>query len=152
MDKSRLGLKTVLFCMLALAVPALVVAAATSAPIVVQSGAERWVAGTGFMKGLGVATLLGDPNRVGTYVIRVRLPARAVWPAHHHTSRLNATVLSGALLIGFGDHPDRSKMQRLTAGSFVSIPADTNYYDATDGAVTVIQEEGAGPLTAVIAK
>lgn len=152
MDKSRLGLKTVLFCIFALVAPAVVVAAATSAPIVIQSGAEQWIPGTGFMEGLGVVTLIGDPNRAGTYAIRVRLPARAVWPAHHHTSRLNATVLSGALLIGFGDRPDRSKMQRLKAGSFVSIPAGTNYYDATDGAIMVIQEEGMGPLTTVVAK
>src|SRR6185503_17302696 len=101
---------------------------------------------SGFMKGIGIASLLGGLDRVGDFVVRVRLPAAARWGVHHHNHRLNATVVSGVLLIGFGDRADATKMMRLTAGSFVSIPAGTNYYDSTVG-VTVVQEEGVGPLT-----
>lgn len=68
---------------------------------------------------------------------------------HHHRYRLNATILSGALLIGFGNSVDTKKMLRLPAGSFVTIPAGANYYDSTVG-VTVVQEEGMGPVTTVI--
>jgi uncharacterized RmlC-like cupin family protein len=124
---------------------------AHDAPITLQTGKEHWVAGSGFLKGIGVATLLGDFNQTGTYVVRVRLPAAARWGVHHHKNRLNATIVSGALLIGFGDRADATKMVRLTAGSFVSIPGGTNYYDATVG-VTVVQEEGQGPMTTVMAK
>lgn len=124
---------------------------ANDAPITVQSGQEHWVAGSGFLKGIGIATLMGGFNQAGDFVVRVRLPAGARWGVHHHTARLNATIVSGVLLVGFGDHVDATKMMRLTAGSFVSIPAGTNYYDATVG-VTVVQEEGQGPMATVVPK
>lgn len=138
---------------------ALAVVAATSqptaradvAPITVQAGNEHWVAGTGFMQGIGIATFVGGFDQAGTFVVRVRLPAGARWGVHHHTARLNATIVSGVLLVGFGDRVDATRMTRLTAGSFVSIPAGTNYYDATVG-VTVVQEEGQGPMATVVPK
>jgi len=147
------GLSRMVFsCVLAVvAVVSQTTAKANDAPIAVQPGNEHWVAGTGFLKGLGVATLLGDFDRTGTYIVRVKLPAAARWGVHHHKYRLNATIVSGTLLIGFGTHVDPAKMMRLTAGSFVSIPGGTNYYDATVG-VTVVQEEGQGPMTTVMAK
>jgi len=140
-----------LSCILALTVAApYATARSGDAPIIVQSGKEHWVAGSGFLKGIWVATLLGDFNQTGTFAIRVKLPAAARWGVHHHKYRLNATIVSGVLLIGFGDHIDATKMMRLTPGSFVSIPGGTNYYDATVGA-TVVQEEGQGPMTTVMA-
>jgi uncharacterized RmlC-like cupin family protein len=126
-------------------------ARASDAPVTVQSGKEHWVAGSGFMNGIGIATFLGNLGQTGNFVVRVRLPAAARWGVHHHNHRLNATIVSGVLLIGFGSHVDATKMMRLTAGSFVSIPGGTNYYDATIG-VTVVQEEGLGPLTTVVPK
>ena len=138
--------RMVLSCVLAVIAAASQAAALADAPIIAQAGKEHWVAGSGFMKGIGIASLLGGLDRVGDFVVRVRLPAAARWGVHHHNHRLNATVVSGVLLIGFGDRADATKMMRLTAGSFVSIPAGTNYYDSTVG-VTVVQEEGVGPLT-----
>jgi len=146
--RSRLALSC-LFATIA-AVPHTTTPAHT-APITVQSGQEHWVAGSGFMQGIGIATLVGGFDQAGTFVVRVKLPAAARWGVHHHTARLNATIVSGVLLIGFGDRVDATKMMRLTAGSFVSIPAGTNYYDATVG-VTVVQEEGQGPMTTVVPK
>jgi quercetin dioxygenase-like cupin family protein len=124
---------------------------ANDAPITVQFGEEHWVAGSGFLKGIDIATFLGNLNQAGSFAVRVRLPAATRWPVHHHKYRLNATIISGVLLVGFGNHFDATKMVRLTAGSFVSVPAGMNYYDSTVG-VTVVQEEGMGPLTTVIPK
>src|SRR5665213_2364284 len=139
-------------CMIAvLAAAAYTTTRANDAPITVQSGEEHWVAGSGFMKGIGIATFLGNLDQAGNFVVRLRLPVAARWGVHHHTYRLNATIISGVLFIGFGNHVDATKMIRLTAGSFVSIPGGTNYYDSTVG-VTVVQEEGLGPVTTATPK
>ncbi|HEV2262052.1 MAG TPA: cupin domain-containing protein [Candidatus Rubrimentiphilum sp.] len=141
--------RAVLSCALVVSIGSFTAALASDAPITVQSGAEHWVAGTGFMKGIGIATLVGNLNQSGNFVVRLRLPAGTKWPVHHHRYRLNATVLSGALLVGFGSSVDTTKMVRLPVGSFVTIPAGVNYYDSTVG-VTVVQEEGMGPVVTTV--
>lgn len=141
--------RAVLYCAFVVSIGSFSAALASDAPMTVQSGAEHWVAGTGFMKGLGIAALLGNLNQSGNFVVRLRLPAGAKWPVHHHRYRLNATILSGVLLVGFGNTVDTTKMVRLLAGSFVTIPAGVNYYDSTVG-VTVVQEEGMGPVVTTV--
>lgn len=143
--------RMVLSCVLAVIATASQPATRADAPVIVQTGKEQWVAGSGFMKGIGIASLLGGLDRAGDFVVRVRLPAAARWGVHHHNHRLNATVVSGVLLVGFGERADAANMVRLTPGSFVSIPAGADYYDSTVG-VTVVQEEGVGPLATGIPK
>lgn len=82
--------------------------------------------------------------------MRLRLPAGASWPAHYHKNRLNASVISGELLLGMGSTVDRKKMVAYPAGSFISIPPNTPYFDATKG-VTVVEETGQGPVVSILA-
>lgn len=133
-------------------IAALLLAVATAAPtpVLLQPSQQHWVPGTGGMKGIAISTLLGGLDKPGPFVVRLRLPAGASWPAHYHKYRLNASVISGELLLGLGTTVDRAKMVAYPAGSFISIPANTPYYDATNG-VTVVEESGQGPVVSILA-
>lgn len=102
-------------------------------------------------KGIEIASLLGDINKPGPFAVRLRLPAGASWQPHYHNNRMNATVMSGELLIGFGSVVNRQKMVAYPAGSFLSIPPHTVYYDATKGG-TVVQEFGQGPMLNILSR
>ena len=102
------------------------------------------------MKGIAVASLFGGLDKTGEFVVRLRLPAQASWPPHFHKKRLNATVISGTLLLALGTTVNRKAMLAYPAGSFISIPPDTPYYDATEGA-TVVEEYGQGPVVSILA-
>lgn len=126
------------------------VSAPIVAPILLQPNHLHWTAGTGMMRGISIAPLLGDLDKAGEFVVRLRLPAGASWPPHFHKKRLNATVVSGELLLGLGTTVQRKSMIAYPAGSFISIPPNTPYYDATVGP-TVVEESGQGPVVSITA-
>lgn len=128
----------------------LAVATATPTPVLLQPSQQHWVPGTGAMKGIAISTLLGGLDKPGPFVVRLRLPAGASWPAHFHKYRLNASIISGELLLAMGTKVNRKNMVAYPAGSFISIPARTPYYDATNG-VTVVEESGQGPVVSILA-
>lgn len=137
--------------MYSIAMLLLAVSASNSTPTLLQPSQQHWVQGTGGMKGIAISSLLGGLDKPGPFVVRLRLPAGASWPAHYHKYRLNASVISGELLLGMGNIVNRRKMVAYPAGSFVSIPPNTPYYDAARG-VTVVEESGIGPvITTVVA-
>lgn len=119
---------------------------AASMPTIVISGQEHWNPGTGMMKGAQVAVLAGNPAKAGLYVVRVKIPAGAVFSPHYHNETENVTVISGTLWVGLGDKVNASAMKPLTAGSFVTVPAKLHHYAMTKTA-TVIDITGVGPET-----
>jgi len=120
--------------------------AASMAPNIVISGQEKWSAGTGMMKGAQVAVLAGNPMKSGLYIVRVKVPAGAVFAAHYHNETENVTVISGTLWVGLGDKVNKAAMKPLTAGSFVEVPAKLHHYAMTK-TTTVIDITGIGPET-----
>lgn len=119
---------------------------AASMPTIVISGQEHWNPGTGMMKGAQVAVLAGNPAKGGLYIVRVKVPAGAVFGPHYHNETENVTVISGTLWVGLGDKMNKSAMKPLTAGSFVMVPAKLHHYAMTKTA-TVIDITGIGPET-----
>lgn len=119
-------------------------AGAAAAPTIVTMDDLKWTPGTGMMKGVDVAVLMGDPAKPGPYVLRLRIPANTNLPPHYHGDIENVTVISGALWVGLGDKFDASKMKELGPGSFVSVPANLHHFAMTK-AETVIQIHGVGP-------
>jgi len=120
-------------------------------PTIVISGQEHWNAGTGMMKGAQVAVLAGNPAKAGLYIVRVKIPAGAVFASHYHNETENVTVVSGTLWVGLGDKVNKSAMKPLTAGSFVMVPAKLHHYAMTKTA-TVIDITGIGPETMMAVK
>ena len=91
------------------------------------------------------AVLAGDEKKAGMYAYRARFPANFRNQPHFHPDDRMATVLSGTLLVGFGEKFDEARMKALTAGGVWTEPAGQPHYVwAKDGEV-VIQIIGVGP-------
>jgi quercetin dioxygenase-like cupin family protein len=96
-------------------------------------------------KGAEMAVLTGDPSKAGLYVVRIKLPANAKVPAHHHPTVENITVISGSFHLGMGDKLDEKNGAALEPGGFASMPANMNHY-AWARADSVVQIHGQGPF------
>jgi ChrR Cupin-like domain len=91
------------------------------------------------------AILAGDPRKAGVYVYHARFPAGFRNPPHFHSDERIVTILSGTLLVGYGEQFDESTMKALPAGSMFTEPAKQPHFAwARDGEV-VIQVVGHGP-------
>jgi quercetin dioxygenase-like cupin family protein len=96
--------------------------------------------------GAKLAVLQGNPAQPGPFVYRVWFPADFKVPAHFHPAVENVTVLSGTFHLGMGDKLDTAKGERVSAGGFISVPAEHRHYAWTTSE-TVIQVHGVGPTS-----
>jgi quercetin dioxygenase-like cupin family protein len=131
------------------------VPAAPAAPAVAQvrsAAAVKWGPGPDFLPhGARFAVVQGDPSKSGVYTIRLRLPDHYRFPPHFHPTDEGVTVLAGTFLVGMGDTVNLRKAQRLTAGGFITAPANAHHYAAARG-VTVLQVSGEGPFAITYVK
>jgi hypothetical protein len=98
--------------------------------------------------GVQQATLLGDPNKPGMYVVRVKFPPHIMDVPHSHPNARYVTVLEGTWYTGTGDTFDFSRAVPLKPGSFMLHPAKATHWDGSGGPETVIvQIIGEGPAT-----
>ena len=104
----------------------------------------EWTAPAAYAKGAELAVVKGDPTKEGMYVVRLRVPAGYVIPAHTHPNDENVTVLSGTFHIGTGDKLDEKKGQAIRPGGYAYVAKGMNHY-AWFSEDTVIQLHGMGP-------
>ncbi|HUA90155.1 MAG TPA: cupin domain-containing protein [Steroidobacteraceae bacterium] len=98
--------------------------------------------------GVQTATLYGDPDRPGPYVIRVRFPPHVMDRPHWHPKDRYVTVLQGTWYAGTGTTFDVSVAKPMPAGSFMMHPAGAAHWDGSATAEAVIvQITGEGPGT-----
>jgi len=92
------------------------------------------------------SNLVGDEQKPGVYMYRVRFTANAKVQPHFHPDERIITVMSGTLYMGYGEKFDENAMKALPAGSIWTEPAkQTHFVWAKDGEA-VIQVVGAnGP-------
>ena len=91
------------------------------------------------------ASLLGDPDSAGTYVVRIRLPAGLRLAPHSHPDGRIVQVISGTMYFAFGASGDTTRMRAFPAGSlWTEPPGAVHYAWAKDGEV-VLQIVGTGP-------
>jgi quercetin dioxygenase-like cupin family protein len=95
--------------------------------------------------GARFAVMQGDPSQNGVYTIRLELPAGYVIKPHFHPTDENVTVLSGTFVVGMGDAVDPSQAQTLSAGGFITAPAQAHHF-AVARRKTVLQVHGMGPF------
>jgi quercetin dioxygenase-like cupin family protein len=98
------------------------------------------------------ATLVGDPNKPGPYVLRAKYPPNLVNPPHHHPLDEEITVLSGTLYLGHGETMDPAKAVGLGPGSFIFEPAKTWHYLFTKGGAVEVEIRGVGPRANIFAR
>jgi hypothetical protein len=95
--------------------------------------------------GAQFAVLVGHPEVAGIYVICMRFPAGFRNPPHFHSDVRIVTILSGTLLVGYGEQFDESTMKALPPGGMFTEPArQPHFVWARDGEV-VVQIVGHGP-------
>ena len=127
-----------------------VVAAASHAfaqgatPAVIGAGSVRWASPPN-LPGVQGAWFLGSQDKPGLYLFRVRLAAGARIPPHTHPDERSTTVMSGTILVGFGEAFDESRMVAVPAGSVYVAPAGLAHYLWARDGETVYQESGIGP-------
>jgi quercetin dioxygenase-like cupin family protein len=87
----------------------------------------EWKAAPGLVPGMMTALQWGDPDK-GAYQALIKFPAGALVPPHYHKLDEFATVASGAVIFGQGDTIEESKGVEVSAGGYVTIPANTAHW------------------------
>jgi quercetin dioxygenase-like cupin family protein len=91
------------------------------------------------------APLLGDSQKPGPYVQRVRFPPNQILRGHTHPDDRTYTVISGTWYVGWGKSFDEAKLTALPPGSFYTEPASVPHFVATKDEFVVVQISGVGP-------
>jgi quercetin dioxygenase-like cupin family protein len=97
------------------------------------------------MPGAESAQIVGEPQKAGPYLMRVKLAAGAKIPPHTHPDERNSTVLSGTLYVGFGEKFDESELVAIPVGAVYVAPAGVPHYIWAKDGPAVYQEAGNGP-------
>jgi quercetin dioxygenase-like cupin family protein len=95
--------------------------------------------------GAKIAVLEGNPKESGHFTIRVKMPPYYKIPPHVHPVDERATVLAGAMYVGFGDVMDTTKANNISAGCFYINPAGMHHYAFTGKEETILQISTNGP-------
>ena len=125
-------------------------AAATPHVAFAQGGSEPGItwgpAPAIFPAGAEMAVMQGDPSGTGLFTVRLRFPSGYKIPPHTHPTDEHVTVVSGTFLVGMGKSFDATKTMALSAGGFVTAPANEAHYAMARGGVTVVQVHAMGPF------
>jgi quercetin dioxygenase-like cupin family protein len=97
--------------------------------------------------GAASAILLGNPDKPGPFVVRVRLPAGTKVMPHTHPVDRTYCVLAGEWKLGFGRTYDAATLHTFPAGSIYRLPAMVPHYQATGTPETIIEIHAIGPST-----
>jgi len=109
---------------------------------IIHSGDLKWIP---IIKGCDLASVSGDFNAEGPFVIRIRCADGTKIPAHWHPMDENITVLKGTFLVGMGDTFDETKLQALNVGNFMVMPKEMRHFAAAKGDF-IVQVHGLGPF------
>ena|SRR5438552_2530141 len=135
-----------LFILVAIAVTAPENAATTSEHKVISPSEIQWGdAPPSLPPGAKMAVLDGDPNKAGSFTIRMKAPAGYKIAPHTHPTAERVTVISGSVKIGMGDKLDEASAREMGPGSFVMLPAGMKHF-ATSSAESIIQINSEGPF------
>ena len=98
-----------------------------------------------FPPGAQMAVLQGDPGGTAVFTVRLRFPDGYKIAPHTHPTDEHVTVISGNFRVGMGTTVDTKGMMALSAGGFVTAPANHAHYASVQG-VTVVQVHAVGPF------
>jgi quercetin dioxygenase-like cupin family protein len=113
--------------------------------IQVHAASIVWKAGPPTMpKGTKIAVIEGDQTKSGIFTLRIKFPQGAVIHPHWHPRPERVTLLSGRVMVGFGDVVDQTTTHAFRAGDFYVNPPDAHHYVIVP-VETVVQITGEGP-------
>jgi oxalate decarboxylase/phosphoglucose isomerase-like protein (cupin superfamily) len=131
-------------------------ARASSAPMTLQPGSEKWgeipaaaMAGTPSVEiggTLRVAIIQGDPMKAGrTYTLRLSCTDGAKIAPHWHPTTENVTVIQGAAAVGMGSKWDAAALKDVPTGGFFSAAPQMRHFAQCKGD-TILQVHGVAPF------
>ena len=123
---------------------AMLAAAPTDAPVPILPDSLRWVSPPN-VTGLQAAWVLGEEQKHGPYLIRVKLARGARIAPHTHPDERNTTVLAGTIYVGFGEEFDETKIVAIPVGAVYVAPARVPHYIWAKDGDAMYQEAGVGP-------
>ncbi|SHK94030.1 hypothetical protein SAMN05444266_101659 [Chitinophaga jiangningensis] len=106
----------------------------------------KWSPFPAFPPEARLAILVGEPQKNGPYVIRVRVPAGVILRPHIHPENRIYTVISGVFYIGIGEKFDASKLTAYPPGSVVVLPGNTPHFHWAKSGSYETQVTANGPL------
>jgi quercetin dioxygenase-like cupin family protein len=113
---------------------------------IISPSEMTWVdAPPGLPPGAKIAVLDGDPNKKGSFTIRLQSPDGYKVAPHTHPTAERITVISGTFHLGTGDKFDEAAGREMGAGSFAVMPAGMKHFAWVTGD-TVMQIHGEGPF------
>ena len=114
--------------------------------IAIRSEDIAWKPFAAFPPEARLAILVGDPNKPGPYVIRVKLPGGVRLAPHRHPEDRVYTVISGVFYIGLGDRFDEDRLMAYPPGSVVVLPGGQPHFHCARSGEYVTQVTAVGPL------
>ena len=112
-------------------------------PMRLNASELQWVV---MPNGVSRAYLSGDDKKSGVYAYLARIPAGFKFQPHWHPDERVVTVISGTMLVGYGEKFDEANMKELPAGGFWTEPAQQPHFTwAKGGGEAVIYVVGRGP-------
>jgi quercetin dioxygenase-like cupin family protein len=107
----------------------------------------KWTAANipGFIPGMEMAVVSGDPSKDEPYTMRLRFPDGYAFPAHYHPKAENLTVLTGTFQLAMGDKTNAAALKTYTPGDYLFLPATMAHFGRVQGE-TVVQLHGVGPF------
>lgn len=106
----------------------------------------HWQPFSAFPPTAQLAILVGQPDKPGPYVIRVKVPANTKLMPHKHPEDRIYTVMSGVFYIGLGEEFDGDKVNAYPPGSVIVLPAETWHFHWAKSGEYITQVTANGPL------
>ena len=107
----------------------------------------NWAPFLAFPPKARLAILVGNPQKAGLYVIRVRLPGGTKMMPHAHQEDRIYTVISGVFYVGRGDQFDAEALTAYAPGSVIVLPGNTHHFHWAKSGDYITQVYGYGPLS-----
>jgi quercetin dioxygenase-like cupin family protein len=109
----------------------------------------KWTGGAG---GPQNATLWGDPNKEGLYIVLTKWTPGHMSRPHFHPHERYIHVLSGTWWVGWGPKYDPDSTYPMPAGSYVTHFANQIHYDGAKNEEALLEIVGMGPATSTPAE
>jgi len=116
----------------------------SSAPVPILPDSIRWVSPPN-VSGLQAAWVLGNEQKPGAYILRVKLAKGTKISPHTHPDERNTTVLTGTIYVGFGKTFDEENVVAIPAGAVYVAPANVPHYVWAKDGDAMYQEAGMSP-------
>ncbi len=113
-------------------------------PKIVLPSEMKWIDSSDPNYKISTALLSGDPKLKGMYATQVKISKGTKLMPHSHPDDRMVVVLSGNFLYAYGNVYDESKMRELSAGTFLTEPANKPHFAFAKSDI-LLQVTGYGP-------